>query len=258
MELINPRVRSMVRASLDDPEAFWAAAAELLPWFQKWDSVLDWNPERPDERGRYFTWFQGARTNLAYNCIDRHVERGWGGHAALVYENERGERRVLTYAQLMHEVKRVAAALRALGIGRGDRVGVYMPTCPEAIAVMLACARIGAIHLVVFAGFGSGALGGRLAAAECKALFCTDLTYRKGKDVPLLGIVDEALAAAPSVEKVVVLRRAGGSEAGRLDWEEFLALGQGDDSYEELESNEPAYILATSGTAGVTRRRARE
>ena len=248
MELINPRVRSMVRASLDDPEAFWAAAAELLPWFQKWDSVLDWNPERPDERGRYFTWFQGARTNLAYNCIDRHVERGWGGHAALVYENERGERRVLTYAQLMHEVKRVAAALRALGIGRGDRVGVYMPTCPEAIAVMLACARIGAIHLVVFAGFGSGALGGRLAAAECKALFCTDLTYRKGKDVPLLGIVDEALAAAPSVEKVVVLRRAGGSEAGRLDWEEFLALGQGDDSYEELESNEPAYILATSGT----------
>jgi acetyl-CoA synthetase len=248
MELINPRVRSMVRASLEDSEAFWAAAADLLPWFQKWDSVLDWNPERPDERGRYFTWFQGARTNLAYNCVDRHVERGWGGHAALVYENERGERRVLTYAQLLHEVKRVAAALRALGIGRGDRVGLYMPTCPEAIAVMLACARIGAIHLVVFAGFGAGALGGRLAAAGCKALFCVDVTYRKGKDVPLLGIVNEALAAAPSVEKVVVLRRSSGSEAGKLDWDQFLALGEGDDSYEELESNEPAYILATSGT----------
>src|SRR5438874_8068214 len=184
MELISPRIRAMSRAAQEDPDAFWAAAAETLPWFQKWDSVLEWNRQRPDERGRYFNWFLGGRTNLAYNCLDRHVERGWGGHAALVYETERGERRVLTYAQLMHEVKRVAAALRALGIGRGDRVGVYMPTCPEAIAVMLACARIGAIHLVVFAGFGSGSLGGRLAAAGCKALFCTDPPSRKGWDVP--------------------------------------------------------------------------
>ena len=185
MELINPRVRSMVRASLDDPEAFWAAAAELLPWFQ------------------------GARTNLAYNCIDRHVERGWGGHAALVYENERGERRVLTYAQLMHEVKGVAAALRALGIGRGDRVGVYMPTCPEAIAVMLACARIGAIHLVVFAGFGAGALGDRIDMAEAKAVLTADVTWRKGKEVRLKEIVDAALQGSRgTVQKAVVLRRS--------------------------------------------------
>ncbi|HEX6349024.1 MAG TPA: acetate--CoA ligase [Candidatus Dormibacteraeota bacterium] len=248
MELINPRVRSMVRASLEEPDAFWAAAAELLTWFQKWDSVLEWTPGRPDERGRDFTWFQGARTNLAYNCVDRHVERGWGGHAALVYETERGERRVLTYAQLLHDVKRAAAGLRALGIRRGDRVGIYMPTCPEAITLMLACARIGAIHLVVFAGFGAGALGGRLAAAECRALFYADLTYRKGKDVPLAGIVAEALEAAPSVEKVVVLRRAGSAQGGHLEWADFLAQGDDDDAYEELESNEPAYILATSGT----------
>jgi acetyl-CoA synthetase len=256
MDLISPRVRSLVRAAQEDPDAFWAAAAELLPWFQKWDSVFDWDPKRPDERGRYFRWFAGARTNLAHNCVDRHVERGWGGHAALVYETERGERRVLTYAHLLHEVRRAAAALRGMGIRRGDRVGIYMPTCPEAIVVMLACARIGAVHLVVFAGFGAGALGGRLAAAGCKAVFCTDITYRKGKDVPLKGIVDDSLAEAPSVEKVVVLRRSAGDLAsniamtrGRdLEWGEFLALAAGDDAYEELEANEPAFILATSGT----------
>ena len=252
MELISPRIRAMSRAAQEDPDAFWAAAAEMLPWFQKWDSVLEWNPKRPDERGRYFNWFLGGRTNLAYNCLDRHVERGWGGHAALVYETERRERRVLTYAHLLHEVRRAAAAMRAMGIRRGDRVGIYMPTCPEALVVMLACLRIGAIHLVVFAGFGSGALGGRLAAAGCRALFCTDITYRKGKDVPLKGIVDDSLAEARSVEKVVVLRRSTSEVAmtrGRdLAWEEFLALADGDDAYEELESNEPAYILATSGT----------
>src|SRR5438067_293096 len=253
MELINPRVRSMVRASLDDPEAFWAAAAELPPWFRRSDSVLDWNPERPDERGRYFTWLQGARTNLAYNCIDRHVERGWGGHAALVYENERGRRTVLTYAQLLEEVKRVAAALRGLGIGRGDRVGVYMATSPEAITLMLACARIGAIHLVVFAGFGAGALGERVRLAECKAVFAGDVTYRKGKDVPLKGIVDEALRDAAGVEKVVVHRRSEGSvpvQEGRdITWEQFLELGRDRSSaHEVMESNDPAYILATSGT----------
>jgi acetyl-CoA synthetase len=256
MDLISPRVRSLVRAAQEDPDAFWAAAAELLPWFQKWDSVFEWDPKRPDERGRYFRWFAGARTNLAHNCVDRHVERGWGGHAALVYETERGERRVLTYAHLLHEVRRAAAALRGMGIRRGDRVGIYMPTCPEAIVVMLACARIGAVHLVVFAGFGAGALGGRLAAAGCKAVFCTDITYRKGKDVPLKGIVDDSLAEAPSVEKVVVLRRSAGDLASNLamtrgrdlEWGEFLALAAGDDAFEELEANEPAFILATSGT----------
>jgi len=242
----------MCRAAMDDPEAFWAVAAEMLPWFQKWDSVLEWTPQRPDERGRYFNWFVGGRTNLAYNCLDRHVERGWGGHAALVYATERGERRVLTYAQLLYEVRRAAAAMRGMGIRRGDRVGIYMPTCPEALVIMLAAARIGAIHLVVFAGFGSGALGGRLAAAGCKALFCCDITYRKGKDVPLKGIVDDSLAQAASVEKVVVLRRSTSDlpmTRGRdLDWDSFLALADADDAYEELESNEPAFILATSGT----------
>jgi acetyl-CoA synthetase len=251
-ELVSPRVRSLCLRASDDPDAFWAEAAGMLPWFRRWDAVFDWEPGRPDERGRYFRWFAGARTNLAWNCVDRHVERGWGGHAALVGLNERGDRRVLTYAQLQHEVRRCAAALRGLGVGRGDRVAVYMPTCVEAIVLMLACARIGAVHLVVFAGFGAGALGERVRLAGAKVLFCADLTWRKGREVPLKGIVDEALAGQ-DVRSVVVLRRGElppAMTSGRdREWPEFLALAEGQsDAHEELESNEPAFILATSGT----------
>jgi acetyl-CoA synthetase len=225
-----------------------------LPWHRRWDRVFEWEPDQPDERGRYFRWFIGGETNLAYNCVDRHVESGQGGRAALVCQDERGRRQVLTYAQLRHEVREAAAALRGLGIGKGDRICIYMPTCREAIVLMLACLRIGAIHLVVFAGFGAGALGDRLQMAGAKALFCSDVTYRKGKDVPLKGIVDDALAEyGKAVEKVVIHRR-GAEEpamtAGRdIYWADFLALGEGQsDEVEWLEANEPAFILATSGT----------
>jgi acetyl-CoA synthetase len=252
MELISPRIKSLRRAAGDDPDTFWAAAADALPWFRTWDRVFDWDPEQPDEAGCYFRWFSGARTNLAYNAVDRHVERGWGGHAAIVYANERGERRTITYAQLAHDVRRAAAALRAIGVGRGDRVAIYMPTCPEAIVAMLACARIGAIHIAVFAGFGAGALGGRMAAAGCRALLFADVTYRKGKDVPLSGIVRDALAEnGGSVERVIMLQRDPGAEvpSGWLGWADWLAMGAGaDDSHEEMESNDPCFILATSGT----------
>jgi acetyl-CoA synthetase len=254
MELLSPRVRAMRRTAEADPDAFWGQAAEALPWFRRWDSVFEWEPERPDERGRYFRWFVGGLTNLAWNCVDRHVARGWGGHAALICANERGDRQVLTYAQLQHEVRRAASGLRGLGIGRGDRVAIYMPTCAEAIVLMLACVRIGAVHLVVFAGFGSGALGDRVRLADARVLFCTDLTWRKGREVPLKGIVDEALAAGGhSVRQVVVLRRGAETPAmaaGRdIEWHDFLALADPRrDGHEAVESNEPAYILATSGT----------
>ena len=254
METINPKVSAFVRAAKEDPDRFWAQAATALPWHRRWDRVLDWDPERPDERGRYFQWFIGGETNLAYNAVDRHVEAGNGGRAALVCEDERGGRTVLTYAQLAHDVRRAAAALRGMGIRKGDRVGIYMPTCREAIVLMLSCVRIGAIHIAVFAGFGSGALGDRLEMAGATALFCSDITYRKGKDVPLKGIVDEALGdRAKHVQNVVVHRRsaeAPAMTAGRdVYWEDFLALGAGQtDEVEWLESNEPAYILATSGT----------
>ncbi|MDQ6794251.1 MAG: acetate--CoA ligase [Chloroflexota bacterium] len=252
VDLVPPRVAAMQREATADPDQFWARAARMLPWHRPWDSVFEWDVATPDERGRYFRWFSGAETNLAWACVDRHVEAGLGGVAALVCEDERGGRTVLTYAQLQHRVRRAAAALRGLGIGHGDRVGIYMPTCAEAIVLMLACARVGAIHIVVFAGFGSGALGERVRLAGAKALFCSDLTYRKGNDVPLKGIVDEALKRAETVENVVVHRRGPDAPMtpGRdLGWEEFLALGEGQsDAVEWLEANEPAYILATSGT----------
>src|ERR671939_1690002 len=152
---------------------------------------------------------------------------------------ERGQATVLTYAQLLEEVKRAAAALRGLGIHEGDRVAVYMPTCVEAIVLLLALTRIGAIHLVVFAGFGAGALGDRIRLAGAKALFYADLTYRKGKDVPLTGIVEEALASS-SVQTVVVLRRGQQPQpAGHLTWTDFMATGQGQaTAYEVIEANE--------------------
>ncbi|HET8568164.1 MAG TPA: acetate--CoA ligase [Candidatus Limnocylindria bacterium] len=219
-----------------DPEGFWARAAEPLRWSRKWDSVLV--REHPS-----FRWYAGAETNLAYNCVDHHVAEGRGSRVALITENERGETRRLTYAELADETARASAALRAHGVRRGDRVAIYMPTCAEALVLMLAAVRIGAPILVVFAGFGSGALGERMKLAGARIAFATDVTYRKGKDVPLVPILEEAVRAAGCVERTVVFRR------GSDDWERFLATGDGGDrSHVEMEANEPAFILATSGT----------
>lgn len=247
MQLLNPVVEKWVNDAKQDPEGFWGRAAEQLPWFRKWDRVLDW--KRPT-----FQWFVGGKTNLAYNALDYHIKRGWGGHTALVYLNERGERRVFTYASLLAEVKRAAAALRGLGIKKGDRITLYMPTCPEAIILMLATVRIGAIHSVVFAGFGSKALGDRIQASGSRLVFTADVTYRKGKETRLKEIVDDALATTDTVvERVIILKRNSAPppmKAERdISWEEFLAHAPGhSDDYVEMESNEPAFILATSGT----------
>jgi acetyl-CoA synthetase len=247
VEVVNPIVKRWKQDAAVDPEGFWARAADRLPWFRKWDRVFEWNPPT-------FKWFLGAQTNLAYNCLDEHVNHGRGGQAALVYENERGERAVYTYAQLLEAVKQAAAALRGMGVGKGDRVAIYMPTCPEAIVMMLACTRIGAIHLVVFAGFGAGALAERVQLAGAKALFAADITWRKGREVQLKPIVDAALeTVGGTVERVVVLRRgesAPSMKDGRdISWERFLALAEGQNTaHEVMEANEPAYILATSGT----------
>ncbi len=246
MQLLNPMVEKWINDAKQDPEGFWGRAAEQLPWFRKWDRVLDWN--RPT-----FQWFVGGKTNLAYNALDYHVKRGWGGHAALVYLNERGERRVFTYASLLAEVERAAAALRGLGIKKGDRITLYMPTCPEAIILMLATVRIGAIHSVVFAGFGAKALGDRIQASGSRLVFTADATYRKGKETRLKEIVDDALANTNTVvERVILLKRNSAPPAMKerdISWDEFLALAAGHSSdYVEMESNEPAFILATSGT----------
>ena len=247
MNLVNPIVRRWIDDGATDPERFWARAAEQLPWFQKWDRAFSWTFPT-------FRWFDGGQTNLAYNALDHHVEHGRGGQTALVCLNERGERRIFTYAQLRHEVARVAAALRGMGVEKGDRITIYMPTFAEAVMLMLASVRIGAIHVVVFAGFGERALGDRIRASGSKLVFTTDVTYRKGKDVPLKGIVDNALTGEPhAVEHVIVLnRRSPGATLrdGRdLLWDDFLSRSAGQSGdHVVMESNEPAFILATSGT----------
>src|SRR5512138_1060134 len=247
MDLVNPLVRRWLAEADEDLEAFWARAAAELPWFRGWDRVLDWTYPT-------FRWFAGGETNLGANALDHHVAQGRGGHAALVYANERGERRAFTYAQLLHEVERISAALRGMGIAKGDRITIYMPTCPEAIALMLAAVRIGAIHCVVFAGFGAKALGDRIAASGSKVVFTADVTWRRGRETRLKPIVDDALASAgAAVENVVVLKRGTDAvpfEGGRdLWWPEFLALGAGKSGEAvPMEANEPAFILATSGT----------
>src|SRR5512146_1451101 len=222
MDLVNQIVRRWLREGEEDPVGFWARQAQALPWLRRWDRTFV--PEHPS-----FRWFEGGVTNLCHQALDHHVAAGRGGHAALVYANERGDRRVLTYTQLLHAVCRAAAALRGMGIGQGDRITLYMPTCPEAIVLMLAAVRIGAIHCAVFAGFGEKALGDRILASGSRAVFTADVTWRKGKETRLKEIVDGALRlSGANVEQVVVLRRGDeppALEGGRdLWWRDFLAL----------------------------------
>ena len=262
MGIVTPVVQRMIEDGRRDPEAFWERAARELPWFRTWDRVFELTAplgRAGSARGvadasefqPAFRWFVGARTNLAYNALDRQMANGRAGHTALIYLNERGEERLFTYASLLHEVERIAAALRGLGIRKGDRVTIYMPTSPEAIALMLATVRIGAIHCVVFAGFGARALGDRIVASGSRLVVTADVTYRKGKNVALTPIVDEALQMPGHVvEHVVVLEREGPAGTGRhVSWNDFLRGGAGHSSaHEEMEANEPAYIMATSGT----------
>ena len=249
MEVVSPIIRQMQREAREDPDAFWARAARRIPWFTPWERVFEW--DRPS-----FRWFVGATTNLSYSCLDHQVQQGRASHAALIALDERGGRRVYTYVQLLREVERVAAALRGIGVGVGDRVAIYMPTNAEAIILMLACVRIGAVHLVIFAGFGAGALAERIKLAGAKVLFASDSTYRRGRDVPLAGIVKDALhteGVGEMVEHVIVERRLSDSEeiypSKEMTWEQFLERGEGQDTgYVEMESNTTAFILATSGT----------
>jgi acetyl-CoA synthetase len=247
VNLASAKVMKLVEEGFEDPEGFWEQAALELPWFRMWDRVYE--PHEPS-----FRWFVGAETNIAHNALDHHVAQGHGQRDALIYFNERAERVTFTYAEMLDEVNRVAAALRALGIEKGDRVTLSMPTCPEAVMLMLACVRIGAIHSVIFAGFGAQALADRILASGSRVVFTADITYRRGKEIPLKPLVDDALRSVGGlVENVVVLQRASAPISlfpdRDIPWDAFLAGSEGHSGdWVAMESNEPAFILATSGT----------
>jgi len=243
-----PQLRWMLKRALEDPESFWGEVAEELHWFRRWDKVFEWN--YPD-----FTWFKGGITNISHNCLERNVKKGRGNHAAIISENGEGlPARVLTYNQLLYEVKRFASALKALGVSKGDTVTIYMPMVPEGAVAMLSTTRIGAIHSVVFGGFGYGALAERIADAESKLVVTADVGYRRGKTVNLKEVVDKALETSEkNVGKVVVLKREEKDPPMTLGrdifWEEAIEKGRGVSAeVEKMRAEDPAFILYTSGT----------
>jgi acetyl-CoA synthetase len=238
----------MLKRALEDPEGFWGDAAKDLHWFKRWDRVFEWNYPN-------FSWYRGATTNLAYNCLERNIDNGRGNHPAIIWENGEGfPSRSLTYGQLLDEVKRFADGLKALGVNRGDRVTIYMPMVPEAAIAMLATTRIGAIHSVVFGGFGYGALSDRLVDAGSTVLVTADVGYRRGSPIKLKEVVDETLrTSATKIRKVIVLNRAENAlpmVSGRdILWQDALEQGKGVDAQvEKVNAEEPAFILYTSGT----------
>jgi acetyl-CoA synthetase len=231
----------------DNPEKFWAGIAEELHWFRKWDKVLEWNAP-------WAKWFLGGQINLSYNCLDRHVKTWRRNKAALIWEGEPGDTRTLTYQQLLIEVQKFANVLKGLGIKKGDRVAIYMGMVPELPVAMLACARIGAVHSVIFGGFSANAIVDRVTDQHAVAIITQDGGYRRGTEVKLKNTVDEALHRCPSVKHVVVLKRTGsqvGMEAGRDHWwHELMSVASDECPAEHLDSEHPLYILYTSGTTG--------
>ncbi|HEY6418634.1 MAG TPA: acetate--CoA ligase [Candidatus Binataceae bacterium] len=234
------------RADLD-AEGFWAECARNLDWFKPFDKVLEW-------KFPFAKWFVGGQLNASYNCIDRHLAGARRNKAAIIWEGEPGDSRVLTYQMLAEEVGRCANALKSLGVKDGDRVAIYMPLVPETAIAMLACARIGAIHSVVFGGFSAEALADRINDAEARLVITADAGWRRGQQVDLKVNVDEALKKCPTVEKVVVLRRVGSKVAMRkgrdLWWDEVVSAESPRCEPAHLDSEHPLYTLYTSGTTG--------
>jgi acetyl-CoA synthetase len=232
---------------VEEPEKFWGRAAEELHWFKKWDKVLEW-------KSPWAKWFVGGQINLSYNCLDRHVQTARKNKAALIWESEPGEVRTYTYQQLWKEVQKFANVLKSLGVRKGDRVAIYMGMTPELPIAMLACARIGAPHSVVFGGFSSNALVDRIHDSQATAVITQDGSYRRGAEVKLFPAVEEALKSCPSVEHVVVYKRTGSPihlQAGRDHWwHELMASVSDQCPAEPLDSEHPLYILYTSGTTG--------
>ncbi|QOJ14305.1 MAG: acetate--CoA ligase [Planctomycetia bacterium] len=240
----------MHRRSVERPEEFWAEVASELHWHQPWERVLDWNPP-------HAKWFVGAKTNIAYNCLDRHIERGLGEKTAILFEGEPGDTRRISFRELHEQVCRFANVLRAQGVKKGDRVTIYMPLVPELAVAVLACARIGAPHSVIFGGFSGQAIIDRVTDAESHIVITADGGWRRGKVVPLKQTVDEAAEKCDLIRKVIVLERVGAKHAavtmkpGRdLWWHELMAGASAVCPAEAHDAEDMLFLLYTSGSTG--------
>ena len=237
---------SLYEEARRDPEAFWARQAEELDWFEKWDQVLD------ESNAPFYKWFTGGKINLSYNCLDRHVEAGRGDRVAIHWRGEEGEEEDWTYADALREVQKLANALKGLGIGKGDVVGIYLPMIPEVFVAMLACARIGAPHNVVFGGFSADSVKERMQFSEAKALITVDGARRKGKTANIKQAVDEVMGDVESLEHIVVVKRTGADcemQEGRDVWYgDVMEKADEECPPEPMDAEDPLYVLYTSGS----------
>jgi len=242
----------LYKESIEDPEGFWGKVASELHWYKKWDKVLD------ESEAPFYKWFVGGKTNICYNCVDRHVEAGNGDKTAFIWEGEPEDRSTLTYSELLKEVQLCANALKKLGIKKGDRVAVYLPMIPELAITLLACARIGAVHSVIFAGFSAESIKDRVLDMEAKMVVVSDGGWRRGKVLPLKDIVDEAVKDIDFVESVLVVKRSPDPEPypctmkeGRDHWyHDVIKDVPAECPAEEMDAEDVLFLLYTSGTTG--------